>query len=320
MQLQEFFPAFLEFKQEEGLVPKSLREYRRMIDKVVGPAVGSIELDQLKLIDVGKVKVAGRNNGRFGEQRGVLVFRQFLRYLIAAGHKLPFDRRDLVLPSGPKPVVDWIEPQLWEDIKAAVNVNSMIGLRNRAIMEVLRCTGLRISEVLTLNRNDFDWARLDWEKLKTETIPLKVKNCKPPYAEDTVYFTYECLKWIKHYLDMRNDNLPPMFVSTQGLRCGAGTVRMTLSNSLRKAGITKRVYPHLFRKTFCTNLLFSGVDIKTVQTLARHEDAKTTLMHYTAVSKARCHDQHNRVMNRLEGADSVEYSEDGEGKKQLISL
>ena len=65
----------------------------------------------------------------------------------------------------------------------------------------------------------------------------------------------------------------------------------------QKAGITKRIHPHIFRSTFGTELLYGGADIKSVQVLMRHKSERTTLKHYIAVSKDRCKGEHERILN-----------------------
>ncbi|MBP9686672.1 MAG: tyrosine-type recombinase/integrase [Candidatus Doudnabacteria bacterium] len=95
----------------------------------------------------------------------------------------------------------------------------------------------------------------------------------------------------------RIDKFQPVFVSSNGVRSTPCSVRRTIHNATKEAGITKRIHPHLFRSTFCTELLHGNVDIKSVQILARHKSERTTLRHYIAVSKERCKIEHQRVMN-----------------------
>jgi integrase/recombinase XerD len=176
MQLHEFFPGLLNFKREEGAAPKTIQEYKRIIEKILVPSIGHIELESLREIDTGKIKMAGREHGVFGEQRGIVVFRQLLLYIKKAGFQVPFDWRDLKVPSGPKKEVDWLTPEEWEQVRKAFDLSWIVGLRDRALVEVLWATGLRISEALSLNRDSINW----------ETKEVSIRNCKPPHEVEKV--------------------------------------------------------------------------------------------------------------------------------------
>ena len=156
----------------------------------------------------------------------------------------------------------------------------------RALIENLRVTGMRISEAISLNRDD-----IDWNKKEAEITNAKTKE------REMVYFTDESLAWLKRYLDFRNDRSEALFVNQNGKRVSPCTVRNTIHHSTRRAGIKKNVHPHIFRSTFGTELLHGGADIKSVQVLMRHKSERTTLKHYIAVSKDRCKSEHERIMN-----------------------
>jgi len=145
---------------------------------------------------------------------------------------------------------------------------------------------MRISEALSLNRDD-----IDWNKKQAEITNSKTKE------RELVYFTDESLAWLKNYLEMRNDNFPPLFASLSGKRVPPCSIRRRIHTAVRRAGINKRIHPHLLRSTYGTELLQGGVDIKSVQALMRHKSERTTLKHYIAVSKHRCRSEHERIMN-----------------------
>lgn len=287
MKIFDFFAGLLEHKRAQGFTAKTEQEYKRIIEKIVGPAIGEIELDDLREIDADKIQIQGRNHGVFGPERGVVVFRQLLQYIKKTGVKIPFDWRDVKVPPAPKKEVDALSEDEWEAVRAAFDLKWIVGLRDRALTEILWCTGLRISEALSLNRDSIDW----------ENKEVKIRNAKPPHEVDKVYFTDVALHWVRQYLQMRNENFDPLFVSLTGQRATPSGVRRTIHTAVLKAGIKKRVHPHLFRSTFCTELLEKGIDIKAVQTLARHRSERTTLKHYVRVNKARAKAEHQRALN-----------------------
>jgi site-specific recombinase XerD len=286
MKLREYFAGLIDYKRQCGMCPKTLNEYRIHIEGTLSNAVGDIEVAELRQIDVGKVIEAGRQHGRFGPLRGAVVFRQLLKYLKESGIKFDFDWRDVRVPPEPRKKVEWLDKEEFEQVRNSFDLNTLSGLRDRALIETLRVSGMRIGEALSLNRDDIDWV-----KKEAEITNGKTKD------REMVYFSDESLAWVKRYLDWRNDKSPAIFASCNGRRSSACGIRRTIHNATKAAGIKKRVHPHIFRSTFGTELLQGGVDIKSVQTLMRHRSERTTLKHYIAVNKDRCKDEHQRILN-----------------------
>lgn len=285
MMLKDFFEGLIEYKRACGLNQKTLNEYKIHLNGTLAGSIGNIELKDLKQTDIAKVLETGRDHGVFGPQRGAVVFRQLLRFIKESGHYLDFDWRDISLPSVPHKKVEWLDKQEFELVRNSFDLNSLIGLRDRALVEILKVTGMRISEALSLNYSDIDWGKKEAE----------ITNCKTGDRE-VVYFNDESLNWLKQYLNYRNDKFSPLFVTATGKRVHPSTVRRSIHNATKKSGIKKSIHPHLFRSTFGTELLRGGVDIKSVQTLMRHRSERTTLKHYIAVSKDRCKEMHQKVM------------------------
>lgn len=288
MKIQEFFEGLLNHKRAANSAPKTIQEYKRIIDKILMPSIGDMDLESFREIDADKIKIQGRNHGQFGEQRGIVVFRQLLQYVKKTGVHIPFDWRDLRVPTGPKKEVDWLTPEEWDEVRKAFDLKWIVGLRDRALCEVLRVSGMRISEALSLNRDSINW----------DTKEVKIRNAKPPHDIEKVYFTQESLHWVTQYLQMRNENCEPLFVSFTGARATPSGVRRTIHAAMQRAGVKKHVHPHLFRSTFGTELLQGGTDIKAVQTLMRHKSERTTLKHYVAVNKERAKGEHQRVFDK----------------------
>lgn len=287
MKLLEFFPGLIEHKRAEGLSLKTLHDYKMKLDLILMPAVGHIELENLREIDADKIKQQGRLHGEFGPERGIVVFRQLLQYVKKVGFKLPIDWRDIHIPRQRLKEVEVLTVEEWEQVKTAFDLNWIVGLRDRALCEILWCTGMRISEALSLNRDS-----IKWEDKETKVLNAKTKEV------EKVYFTDEALHWVKQYLQMRNETCEPLFVNFTGQRATPGGVRRTIQSAMKRAGITKRIHPHIFRSTFCTELLERGLDIKSVQVLARHKSERTTLKHYIRVNKQRAKAEHQRVLNK----------------------
>lgn len=288
MQLKYFFEGLLNHKRADGQVEKTIQEYRRFLYTILGPAIGDIELENLREIDADRVKLQAQSSGAHGPERAVSVFRQLLQYIRKTGNILPFDWRDVHVPLVPDKEVDWLTKEEWEQVRKAFNLNWIVGLRDRALVEVLWASGMRIGEALALDRVSINW----------ETKEALIKGGKKPYKMRKVYFTDESLYWVKQYLQMRNENFDPLFVSLTGQRATPGGVRRTIQEAIKRAGITKRIHPHIFRSTHATNLLEGGANIKAVQYLLGHESERTTLKHYAAVNKSHAKDEHQRILNK----------------------
>lgn len=289
MKIGDFFGGLLEHKKAENLSKKTIDEYKRLWEKVLIPSgVPEIEIGKLKINDTDKILLAGQTHGKFGGQRGVVVLRQLLEYIRREGHATSVNWWEISLPSVAHKEVDWLDAEEWQQVRNAFNLNWIIGIRDRALVEILRASGMRIGEALSLNRDSVNWGKKEAE----------IIGGKKPYKPRKVYFTDESLAHLKNYLDLRNDKFPPMFVSLTGERATGAGVRRTIHTAIKKAGIKKRVHPHIFRSTFATELLQGGADIKSVQALCGHESERTTLRHYTAVSKVRCKIEHQRVLDK----------------------
>ncbi len=295
MKLKDFFNGLIEHKQKLGLNPKTLYDYKKQFENAFS-RVGEKDIKNLKMTDVALCYEEARNHGKYGPLRAGVVFRQLLWYIKQSGYKLDFDWRDIRLPKEPKKMIEFLDPEEWERVQNAFDTNWIVGLRDRALVEVLRCTGMRIGEALGLDRSTIDWYKKE----------AKIKSGKAPYSEGKIYFTDESLSWVRRYLEMRNDNFEPLFVSFTGRRAKPCNIRRSIHTAMRRAGITKRIHPHIFRSTFATELLRGGADIKTVQNLCRHESERTTLRHYTAWTKERSQDEHRRIFEKKGFSDPVE--------------
>jgi site-specific recombinase XerD len=169
---------------------------------------------------------------------------------------------------------------------------SIIQLRDKAILEMLFSTGLRVSELSKLTR--------DMVNLKRDEFSIRGKGGKLR----VVFLTDDAKRWLKTYLEKRTDTSPFLFV---GHDRAAGsdsrqdnTVALTprsiqrlIQRYSKNAGITKPVTPHTMRHSFATDLLFNGADIRSVQALLGHSSITTTQV-YTHVTDKGLKDVHKK--------------------------
>jgi len=159
------------------------------------------------------------------------------------------------------------------------------GLRFRTLVEVLLGTGMRISEALSLNRN-----QIDYEKAEAKIIGKGSK-------ERVVFFNQRALDWIKYYLEQRGDTLEPVFITSRGTRFSREDVSGLFKRYVKKSGITKHLTPHTLRHTMATHLLFNGCPINHVKEILGHDRLETTCKYYLGVDKSAAKEAHKQFMN-----------------------
>jgi site-specific recombinase XerD len=155
------------------------------------------------------------------------------------------------------------------------------GLRDKAILELLFSSGLRVSELTGLDINHVNL------KLKEFTVRGKGQKDRPVFISD------QAADCIQQYLDKRTDSLPALFISYSGRSVAntSGNYRRLTPRSIQRmiaryailAGITKHVSPHTLRHSFATDLLMNGADIRSVQAMLGHSNIATTQI-YTHVT------------------------------------
>lgn len=192
--------------------------------------------------------------------------RQVLKYVRRHNINV-IDPRDIELPR-----VLVKEPDYIEASDAQQMINCAILPRDKALVATLWSTGGRISEVLSINRNDM---------ANNQSVVLG-KGGK--YV--TLYIDKRAERLIRDYLDTRRDKLPYVFISGQMRRLTVQRAEQIVNQIAGELGMEKRVTPHTFRHSFATDLLVNGADIRTVQTLLHHANVTTT-MRYTHVSDKR---------------------------------
>ena len=286
MTLLDWLDRFLEYLEtERGFSEHTLRaysadivEFARFVDK--GGALGPGGVDRLALRGY-LADLRGGGRSRATVARKLASVRAFFRYLVreevieenpAADLRAP--RRDRRLPT----VLD--ENQVRTLIEQP-DLSTFLGLRDRAILEVLYSTGIRASELVGANVEDVD--------LIGGVIRVRGKRKKERLAHLGSYAVVA----VREYLDARRlERRAPMFdrrallVNRLGRRLTDRSLRRTLNKYFRQAGLQLRVTPHTLRHSFATHLLDRGADLRSVQELLGHESLQTTQV-YTHVSAER---------------------------------
>lgn len=173
----------------------------------------------------------------------------------------------------------------------AIPLDTEVGLRDRAIVELLFSSGLRVSELVDLNRDHIN--------IKRREFMVRGKGQK----DRPVFISAATAERIQEYLSTRFDNLPPLFLSysrnhTASMsgdyrRLSPRSVQRLIARYARLAGITKHVSPHTMRHSFATDLLMNGADIRSVQSMLGHSNISTTQV-YTHVTDEHLREVHEK--------------------------
>ena len=212
--------------------------------------------------------------------RKLSAIRSFYRYLLREGilNSNPIEqasspRREKRLPS-------FLTIEETVNLLKAPDIRTPQGLRDRCLMELIYAAGLRLSELVKLNLMQVD--------LDTYEIRVLGKGSK----ERIVLIGEPAAKALSDYLEngrsllLGNKANNDLFINNKGNRLSERMVQKILNKYAKRAGIDKRVYPHLLRHTFATHLLDGGADLRVVQELLGHSNLATTQI-YTHVTQGR---------------------------------
>ncbi len=221
----------------------------------------------------------------------LIALRGFLKYL--AKREIPsLDPSLIELPKTHRPQVTFLQLDEIQSILDGIDLNTETGLRDRAIFELLFSSGLRVSELCNLNRNDINLERREF------VVRGKGSKDRPIFIDESA------ANRVKDYLCTRHDSLPALFLnnsknpgtpSTDGnyRRLTPRSIQRIIEKYTRLAGITKHVTPHTLRHSFATDLLMNGADLRSVQSLLGHSNISTTQI-YTHITDTHLKDVHEK--------------------------
>lgn len=210
----------------------------------------------------------------------LIALRSFLKFCAKRDiPALPADKVELAKTV--RKQVTFLSPEEVQLLFRQPDVNKLPGLRDRAILELLFSSGLRVSELVGLDK--------DHVNLKRREFMVRGKGQK----DRPIFISPDAAEWIQKYLNARQDSTKPLFVRYSGNkkvdlsgnfhRLTARSVQRMVSRYALLAGITKHVSPHTLRHSFATDLLMNGADLRSVQAMLGHSNIATTQI-YTHVT------------------------------------
>jgi len=270
--LKDLKKQYLEYIEiERGRALKTVENYGRYLDRFLGfckinkPTEITDDVVRKYRMYLNRAGLKKKSQNYY-----LIALRNFLKYLSRMEiESLPVERIELARVG---------ERQLdligIEELERLLNVSKgtdLQSLRNKAILELLFSTGLRVSELCSLNRETVDLRRDEFSvRGKGEKVRL-------------VFLSNNAKKAVKDYLDKRVDIEGPLFINLKNGRLTQRSVERIVQRCAIKAGISNKVTPHTLRHCFATDLLEAGADLRSVQTLLGHSSITTTQI-YTHVT------------------------------------
>ncbi len=259
------------------------------------------KVDQLLLtVDVNSVRsyMGKLNEKQYSKStiaRKLATLRSFYKFLVKHNILASNPVTPIRTPKQEKKLPKFLE---YEEVKRLLEtppLNNWLGARDRAIMEVLYSTGVRVSELVALNMDDVDFLG--------EVIHVRGKGKKERIAP----ISSSALQIIQHYLEFRNkraqsnSNFDPrvLFVNKHGRRLSTRSVRRKMDKYLKMAGLDPAISPHTLRHSFATHMLNNGADLRSVQELLGHQSLSTTQV-YTHLSTKKIKDVYDNAHPRQE--------------------
>lgn len=183
-----------------------------------------------------------------------------------------------------------------EKLLSMPDISKVVGLRDRAILEVLFSTGMRVSELTSLNIAQFDKNNLLKNKFSDQELSITGKGG----SVRAVYFSNRALSWLARYLKTRNDLYAPLFINYKpnnnkddNRRLSSRSVERLVKKNTAMAGLPVDATPHTLRHSYATDLLEQGADLRSVQELLGHKNIVTTQI-YTHVTNKKLRDIHRK--------------------------
>jgi len=275
---------------EDGLSKNTLAAYRRdlaLFSQWLGKQRSGVALDTAQESDVQAymgVRLSTKGKATSANRR-LTVFKRYYRWALRE-RRITADPTIRLAPARQTPrAIKTLSEKQVDDLLAAPDVETPLGLRDRAMLEVMYASGLRVSELVALKVIDMS--------LNDGVLRVLGKGSK----ERLVPFGGEARRWIERYLEesrpviLDGQQTPDLFVTARG----AGMTRVMFWIIVKKqaaaAGIHVPLSPHTLRHAFATHLLNHGVDLRAVQLLLGHADISTTTI-YTHVARERLKQLH----------------------------
>ena len=304
-ELEKLIQEFLEYLEiERDVSPLTVRNYTHYLRRFL-QWMHSQGKDKLSEINQESIRQFRVNLSRLPDGSGgtiskktqgyhAIALRSFLKYLIRTDRQA-FSPDKIDLPKAESHSLKFLSGEQVDRLLNSPSLSTEIGKRDRAILEVLFSTGLRVSELVSLNLDTVDLGRREFG------IIGKGRR------QRVVFLSKRAAEWIDVYLKVRKDNYLPLFIRHKGkmgpdvsdeeMRLGVRSVQRMVKKYVRKIKLPVDATAHTIRHSFATDLLVAGADLRSVQEMLGHKNVSTTQI-YTHVTNKQLRDIHETFHGR----------------------
>lgn len=301
----EHFRQFLEYMDvERGLAIKSQQTYQHLLEKfaewlkanklesLLPHQLTEKHIWQYRLyLSRSLAKFSGKPIKRSTQNHYLIALRNLLKYFADRNIlSLPAEKVKLAKSKDDLRVIKFLDLKQIDKLLSAPNTETIIGLRDKAILETLFSTGLRVAELVSLNVEQF--------KITPETKDLELVVIGKGNRPRPIYFSERAIEWLRKYLLTRKDKEKALFINYKGPRAAskrltARSVENIVKKYARLSGVPIFTTPHTLRHSFATDLLMQGVGLREVQEFLGHKNIGTTQI-YAHVTSKKLRDLHRK--------------------------
>lgn len=293
--LDKLIDEFLEHLEiEKNCSPLTCRNYRHYLCRFSSWLRDNFGQVSPASIDLEKVKKYRLYLSRYKDKKGtflaritqayhVIALRSLLKWLIKNNYQT-LSPEKIDLPKTESRSLKFLNAEQVERLLGQPEISTDRGLRDKAILETLFSTGMRVSELVSLNRDQIDLNRREFSVLG------KGRRTR------VVFLSESAARWIRLYLEKRKDKFPPLFIRLvkdpavvedgENLRLTPRSIQRIVKKYVRRAKIPVDASVHTLRHSFATDLLMAGADLRSVQELLGHKNIATTQI-YTHITNRR---------------------------------
>lgn len=307
--LIEDFLGYLQVEKNSS--PLTIRDYRlylrRLLSWLVKERGDSLQIQDVDLPTIRKYRLylaqyldqKERPLSRVTQSYYIIAIRAFLKWLIRNDYEVLSPER-IELPKGESRSLKFLDRDQIELLLGQPSISTPDGLRDKAILELLFSTGLRVSELVSLNR---ETVNLDRREFGVIGKGRKVR---------VVFISDRAAKWLEQYLATRKDEWTPLFINYRGMRgttqkeikvfdsresekhrLTSRSVQRLVEKYVKSAKLPIKITPHGLRHSFATDLLSAGADLRSVQEMLGHKNVSTTQI-YTHVTNRQLKEIHQQ--------------------------
>lgn len=309
MDLSTLIKEFLEYLEiERNVSHLTIRNYKHYLERFLGFMTARIPSPagrgvKISAVTGDKVREYRLFLSRFVDDHGIslkrvtqnyhlIAIRSFLKYLTKRDIAV-MSAEKIDLPKAESRSIKFLEREAVERLLNMPEISRPEGLRDKAILEVLFSTGLRVSELVNLNRDEINLERREFGVIG------KGRRARVVFLSD------KAAEWLDRYLKNRTDESKPMFIRYSGktadlddkagesLRLTARSVQRAVEKYVKKARLPVKITPHGLRHSFATDLLSGGADLRAIQEMLGHKNVATTQI-YTHITNPQLKEIHGK--------------------------